>query len=467
MAGKIFISYRRDDSRYQARMIYDAIARELPREHIFMDVDTIPPGVDFTRVLEGWVAQCEALLVLMGPNWRTSIDPRSRTLRLDDPKDFVRIEIRGALTRDIPVVPVLLDGAELPDLAELPDEIKPLLDRHAEFVDFRTFDTDVQRLIKKLGIGGRSDQTTAGSSLDIVRKVVVEPNVGDGGDGERDFVVNAQENKARAKQSRSVTSVKPVLLAAALLGAALIGAFATWSIESQTGSKVETAPREGGTGRPSLQGQSGEAENARKAIEGKPADAERKADAVERAPQVPESKIPETSITRQTNIAVTKPSSPLPPNAGAWHFDSMLGSGCAFVQITDSDPRVTTILQFWTSWLSLRMMVLPKGHICKSPQTRGYAELRVGPHTFRSDEITTCNNAGYQYEFFLLPSRARAGEAISDGGLLQKLALYEKGSLTSVTGPKFKQVDITASGIHEAIENASCPGVDMRGYKDR
>ena len=69
MAGKIFISYRRDDSRYQAQRIYEAFVRGLPRENIFMDVDAIPLGVNFVKVLEGWVEQCDVLLVLMGAGW--------------------------------------------------------------------------------------------------------------------------------------------------------------------------------------------------------------------------------------------------------------------------------------------------------------------------------------------------------------------------------------------------------------
>src|SRR6516225_4565070 len=165
MSGKIFISYRRDDSRYQARMIYEAFLRRMPRENVFMDIDTIPLGVDFVKVLEGWVQQCEILLVLMGPDWSDSTDPKTGKRRLESPKDFVRVEIRGALTRDIPVVPVLLDGAEIPDEAQLPDDIKGLLNRNAEFVDYRTFDADVQRLIKKLGVSSNTKQTAAPATV--------------------------------------------------------------------------------------------------------------------------------------------------------------------------------------------------------------------------------------------------------------------------------------------------------------
>jgi hypothetical protein len=157
MPNKVFISYRREDSKYQARRIYDAFEHALPPGTVFMDVDTIPPGADFVEILEGWVQQCDVLLALIGPNWLGSIDPRTDLRRLDNPEDFVRIEVRGALERKIPVVPVLLDSTEMPTAAELPDDIKALRRRHAEFVDFRTFDADVQRLIKRLKIGKKAE----------------------------------------------------------------------------------------------------------------------------------------------------------------------------------------------------------------------------------------------------------------------------------------------------------------------
>ena len=62
-------------------MIYEAFLRGIPRENVFMDIDTIPLGVDFVKVLEGWVQQCEILLVLMGPDWSDSTDPKTGTAR--------------------------------------------------------------------------------------------------------------------------------------------------------------------------------------------------------------------------------------------------------------------------------------------------------------------------------------------------------------------------------------------------
>ncbi len=153
--ARIFISYRRQDSRYQARSIYSAFVREVGPENVFMDVDSIPPGVNFRKILKDWVDQCEVLLALIGPDWIEARDPQTGQRRLDNPSDFVRIEIGEALRRDIPVAPVLLDGAALPQAHQLPDDLKELCDRQAAFVEYRTFDADVERLIKKLRLSGR------------------------------------------------------------------------------------------------------------------------------------------------------------------------------------------------------------------------------------------------------------------------------------------------------------------------
>jgi TIR domain len=153
--SKIFISYRRTGSRYQAREIYKAFCAVLPPDNIFMDVNSIPPGADFVEVLEQWVSQCEIMLALISPDWIDAIDPKTGRKRLDNPNDFVRIEVGAALKRGIPVVPVLLDGAAVPDRDQLPDDLKNLARRNAEFVDYRTFDDDVKRLITKLRFGRR------------------------------------------------------------------------------------------------------------------------------------------------------------------------------------------------------------------------------------------------------------------------------------------------------------------------
>ena len=165
MTAKIFISYRRDDSKYQARMIHEAFCKVIPRDHVFMDVDTIPPGANFRQIIQGWVNQCEVLLALIGRGWIDASDAKSSRRRLDYPGDFVRVEIGEALARGISVVPIMLDGTPMPDVGLLPDDLKELVDRQAEFVEYRTFDTDVGRLIRKLGLGEPDPQGDAKGQL--------------------------------------------------------------------------------------------------------------------------------------------------------------------------------------------------------------------------------------------------------------------------------------------------------------
>jgi TIR domain len=148
----IFISYRRDDSRWQARMIYDALRLVLPHERLFMDIDSIPPGADFVETLKRRVGECEVVLALIGPGWIDATDPKTGRRRLDNAFDFVRTEIREALKRGIPVVPVLLDETSMPDAEALPEDLRRLVRRQAEFVQFRTFDADVARLMRKLQV---------------------------------------------------------------------------------------------------------------------------------------------------------------------------------------------------------------------------------------------------------------------------------------------------------------------------
>ena len=172
---RIFISYRRHDSKYQARMIHEAFAKEVSRENVFMDVDSIPPGANFRKLLRDWVAQCDVLLALIGPDWTDATDPSTGKRRLENPSDFVRIEIGEALARDIPVAPILLDGAPMPDADQLPSDLKELCDRQAEFIDYRTFDTDVQRLIKKLSPGASPSGGVSTAAQDGNKSIAARP----------------------------------------------------------------------------------------------------------------------------------------------------------------------------------------------------------------------------------------------------------------------------------------------------
>jgi len=149
VAAKIFINYRRDDSIGTAGRLHDRLAQTFGQKNIFMDVDSIPAGVDFVADLNSQVAACDVVLVVIGPNWLDAKDEAGRR-RLDNPDDFVVIEIAAALARNIPVIPVLLDKTRIPKASELPDPVKPLVRRNAVEILSTQFGRDAEALIEKI-----------------------------------------------------------------------------------------------------------------------------------------------------------------------------------------------------------------------------------------------------------------------------------------------------------------------------
>jgi hypothetical protein len=149
VAGNIFISYRRDDTRADARSIYQRLQKTFGAKKLFMDVDTIERGRDFRSVIDAYLANSAAMLVLIGRNW-LGTSPNADARRINDPSDFVSVEISTALRRDIPVIPVLVDGAQMPQSQDLPDEIKPLAFRQAARISHENFSTDIERLERDL-----------------------------------------------------------------------------------------------------------------------------------------------------------------------------------------------------------------------------------------------------------------------------------------------------------------------------
>ncbi len=121
----IFISYRRNDAEGQAGRLFDDLTLHFGKDAVFMDVAAIQPGRDFRRAIDEQVASCGVLLAMIGKDWLTASDDAGAR-RLDDPLDFVRLETASALKRDIPVIPVLVQGARMPRADELPDNLKEL-----------------------------------------------------------------------------------------------------------------------------------------------------------------------------------------------------------------------------------------------------------------------------------------------------------------------------------------------------
>jgi flagellar biosynthesis GTPase FlhF len=149
MQGGVFFSYRREGSAFAARAIHDRVVQRLGRENVFLDVDNIDLGVDWFNVLTDRVGACDALVAVIGRNWASSTDKDDRR-RLDDPDDFVRIEIEAALKRDVHVIPVLVDGAIMPKMDELPESLKGLARRQGIGVSAERFEDDVEKLTRAL-----------------------------------------------------------------------------------------------------------------------------------------------------------------------------------------------------------------------------------------------------------------------------------------------------------------------------
>jgi hypothetical protein len=149
MAGKIFISYRRGDDPGNTGRLFDHLQQAFQPEQLFMDVDSIAPGLDFVRVLEEQVGQCDVMLAMIGPRWFDAVDQHG-SRRIDDPNDFVRIEIESALKQDKRVIPVLVGETRMPRLEDLPEAIRLLARRNAVRLTHERFRADAHSLVKAL-----------------------------------------------------------------------------------------------------------------------------------------------------------------------------------------------------------------------------------------------------------------------------------------------------------------------------
>lgn len=148
--GRIFISYRRQETAYPAGWLYDRLADHFGAGQVFKDVDSIQLGDDFVEVITDAVGSCDVLLVLIGVEWLRITDEQGRR-RLDDSDDFVRLEIEAALVRKVRVIPILVDGARMPRADELPDTLAGLVRRQSLELSPSRFEFDTSRLLRVLG----------------------------------------------------------------------------------------------------------------------------------------------------------------------------------------------------------------------------------------------------------------------------------------------------------------------------
>jgi hypothetical protein len=146
---RIFVSYRRGDGGHAGRL-YDSLAARFGRDNIFMDIDTIDPGVDFAEVINRAVTACDVVIALIGREWVGATDAKGHR-RLDNPDDFVRLELESALARpDVFVIPTCVQATEIPSPQELPPSLAPLARRQGIELRDVAWHDDVGRLIRRL-----------------------------------------------------------------------------------------------------------------------------------------------------------------------------------------------------------------------------------------------------------------------------------------------------------------------------
>ena len=149
MAGrKLFINYRRDDSRADAGRLYDRLQALYP-DRVFRDVGSLEPGVDWHTAIERVLGSSDACIVIIGPRWLSITDANGQR-RLDDPRDTVRKEVATALANGMRVFPVLVGGAKMPAEEDLPAEMQSLARRNALEISEQDFDEDVTKLARAL-----------------------------------------------------------------------------------------------------------------------------------------------------------------------------------------------------------------------------------------------------------------------------------------------------------------------------
>lgn len=148
-AKGIFVSYRRDETAGYAGRLADRLNEHFGEHKIFRDIDSIDPGLDFVEAIRRAVDSSEVLIAVIGRNWSSATDASGRE-RLQDPHDYVRMEIAAALERNIRVIPVLVQGATMPSTSELPDDLVSLTRRNAFELHDTSWNDDVRRLVAAL-----------------------------------------------------------------------------------------------------------------------------------------------------------------------------------------------------------------------------------------------------------------------------------------------------------------------------
>jgi formylglycine-generating enzyme required for sulfatase activity len=167
----VFISYRREITAGEARALFNELLEKLGKNSVFMDVDSIALGRDFRGALQKTLESCDLMLVLIGKDWADVKDEEGRP-RLQNPRDFVRLEIEAALKRDIIVTPILVQGAHMPAPEQLPAEIRDLVYRNGFELSHNRWESDFAEMIRRLNL----DVAKEGRRVEQPVSTVAAPN---------------------------------------------------------------------------------------------------------------------------------------------------------------------------------------------------------------------------------------------------------------------------------------------------
>ena len=239
---RIFISYRHNEDGMAAGWLVERLAGHFGKDQIFKDVDSIEPGDDFVKVIADAVGRCDVLLALIGREWLTITGDDGRR-RLDNPQDFVRLEIEAALKRDIRLIPVLIEGTPMPPVDQVPRSLAALVSRQALHFSAAHAEPEFDRLIKAL------DRTLAEVRSEVpAEAAATEPKgatptvpVGHGADTRR------KDNPAKATGNTTHTSAPPRKTSALYTTLSRRSADATRKLaarakKSPTGERVQPPP---------------------------------------------------------------------------------------------------------------------------------------------------------------------------------------------------------------------------------
>jgi TIR domain len=171
--AEVFINYRTGDGEWPAAFLDDKFKRRYGADRVFRDATSLEAGRDFRPELRRRLERCTVLVVVIGPTWLTARDDAGRR-RLDNPSDYVRMEIEESLARKIRVVPLTLNDVRLPLADELPAKIAGLADRQSRVFRSRHYESDFEQLVTVID----KEIPRATENHDAVRSPVVS-QVGD------------------------------------------------------------------------------------------------------------------------------------------------------------------------------------------------------------------------------------------------------------------------------------------------